>query len=305
MIPSVSVPHQDDCVSRCACSLLLTITLSVAIVDCGLVVPDDPVASVTAQLDRSVVPLGGPFKLALQFVVSPELQPLNEDFRVMVHFLDSNGDMMWAADHEPSTPTSQWQPGQTISYTQRSRVPMYPYIGEAVVAVGLYSPTTGERLVLTGDPLGQRTYRATSVSLEPQSESSFLMYQDGWYNDEVDPDSNLQWRWTTEQASLSFRNPGSDAVLYIELGGRPDLFETVQHVELRIGDHTVYEVQLDSQEREFHEVPLSVSQFGDADTVTLDLRVDQTFVPASIPGVSSDDQRSLGVRVFYAFLEPK
>ena len=278
---------------------------TVVFANCSAVIPEDPVATVTANLDRSVVPLGGPVTLAVQFVVSPGLAPLAEDFRVMVHFLDSNGDMMWAADHEPSTPTSQWQPGQTISYTRRSRVPMYPYIGEAVVAVGLYSPTTGERLALTGEPLGQRAYRATTVSLEPQAESSFVMYQDGWHSDEVDPDNNLQWRWTTEQASLSFRNPGTDAVLYLELDGRPDLFQSGQNVQFRIGDEEVYQIRLDSPEREFHEIPLTVRQFGDGDAVTLDLHIDQTFVPAAVSGAASSDPRNLGVRVFYAFLEPQ
>ena len=283
----------------------MTIALGVASVGCAPGVPDEPVAAVTVQLDRTVVPLGGPLEMALQFVVPQELQPFNEDLRVMVHFLDSDGVMMWAADHEPSVPTSQWQPGQTISYTRRARVPMYPYIGEAVVAVGLYSPATGERWALAGDPLGQRAYRAAAVSLEPQSESSLVYYQDGWHNDEVDPASNLQWRWTTDLASLSFRNPGTDAVLYLELAGRPDLFDTVQRVEVRVGEHAVYEVRLDSQERQFHEIPLSVEQLGDADSVTLDLHVDRTFVPASVPGASSADLRNLGVRVFYAFLEPR
>ena len=274
-------------------------------VGCGLGVPDDPVAAVTVQLDRSVVPLGGPVELALQFVVSPDVQPLNEDLQVMVHFLDSNGEMMWAADHAPSMPTSQWQPGQTISYTRRERVPMYPYIGDAVVVVGLYSPATGERWALAGEPLGQRAYRATSVALVPQSESSLVYYQDGWHGDEVDADNDLQWRWTTDHASLSFRNPGSDAVLYLELAGRPDLFETAQRVEVRLGDDSVYEVRLDNEEHQFHEIPLRVGQLGDTESVTVDLHVDQTFVPASVPGATSADLRTLGVRVFYAFLEPR
>jgi len=305
VISNEAAPHESDRPLRHAYARLLTIGVSAAIVGCGAIVPDDQVASVTVQLDRSVVPLGGPVTMAFQFVVSPELQPMNEDFRVMVHFLDSNGQMMWADDHEPSTPTSQWQPGQTVSYTRQARVPMYPYIGEAVVAVGLYSPATGERLPLAGDPLGRLTYRATSLSIEPQSESSFVMYQSGWYSDEVEPESDLRWRWTTERASLSFLNPGSDAVLYLELDGRPDLFETPQHVELRVGDQTVYEVRLDSDQIEFHEIPIDAGLFGDARTVTLDLHVDQTFVPTSIPGAPSEDERNLGVRVFYAFLGPR
>ena len=299
------MPHQSNRSPRRWFSWLLTIAVGVAPVGCGAGVSEDPVAVVTVQLDRSVVPLGGPIEMALQFVVSPEHQPLDEDLRVMVHFLDSNGDMMWAADHEPSVPTSQWQPGQTISYTRRERVPMYPYVGDAVVAVGLYSPATGERWALAGDPLGQRAYRATSVSLEPQSESSLVYYQDGWHSDETDPESNLLWRWTTEHASLSFRNPGSDAVLYLELAGRPDLFDTAQQVEVRVDEHVVYDIRLDSQDNQFHEIPLSVGELGDSDSVTVDLYVNQTFVPASVPGGSSADLRTLGVRVFYAFLEPR
>ena len=302
---SEAASHRSGRSRRILFPLVLPFALSVALGGCVAVGPGDPVATVTVNLDREAVPLGGPVTMAFQFAVSPELQPLNEDFRVMVHFLDSAGDMMWAEDHEPPTPTSQWQSGQTISYTRRARVPMYPYIGDAVVAVGLYSPATGERLPLTGDPLGQHAYRAASLSLEPQSESSLVYYQDGWHSDEEDPDSNLQWRWTTGHASLSFRNPGSDAVLYLELAGRPDLFETSQRVEVRLDDQAVYEVRLDSQELEFHKIPLSEEQLGDADSVTLDLHVDQTFVPASITGASSEDLRNLGVRVFYAFLEPQ
>ena len=305
MISSKSVPRQSNRSPRRWFSWLLLIVVGVGLAGCGSGVSDDPVAAVTVQLDRSVVPLGGPVTVALQFVVPSDLEPLNEDLRVMVHFLDSNGDMMWAEDHEPSVPTSQWQPGQTISYTRRARVPMYPYVGEAVVAVGLYSPATGERWALTGDPLGQRAYRAASVFLEPQSESSLVYYQDGWHSDETDPESNLLWRWTTDHGSLSFRNPGSDAILYLELAGRPDLFETGQRVEVRVGDDAVYEIQLDSEEHQFHEIPLDVAQLGEAEAVTLDLYVDQTFVPASVPGGSSADLRNLGVRVFYAFLEPQ
>ena len=272
-------------------------------VACGESV-SEPVAATTVRLDRTSIPLGGPFTMSFQFVVSPDLQPLNEDYRVMVHFLDSNGELMWADDHDPVTPTTQWQPGQTISYSRRSRVPMYPYIGDVVVAVGLYSGTTGERLPLTGEHLGQRAYGAGVVTLQPQSESSFVMYQDGWHEDEFDPDSGRHWRWTTGQADLSFRNPGTDAVLYLELGSRPELFETPQRVALRLGDETVYETTVDTSEPQFHEVPLSALQLQESETVTLELVVDFTFEPAAIAAASSDDQRSLGVRVFYAFLEP-
>ena len=149
---------------------------------------------------------------------------------------------MWESDHDPPIPTSAWQSGQTISYTHRAVVPMYPYIGEVTVAVGLYSTTTGQRLLLAGEDRGQRAYRGTVLNLEPQAESSFLLYEEGWHQEEYDPDSSLQWRWTSEHASLSFRNPRSDAVLFLQVDGRPDLVDGPQQITLAAGGLILHEV---------------------------------------------------------------
>ena len=284
---------------------VLVLVSGVLVGACGEPGSQDAVATVSLQLDRLVVPLGGTVQMSVRFVVAPDLQPLSEDYRVMIHFLDANGDMMWTDDHDPVTPTSQWQPSQTISYTRRLHIPMYPYIGEAVVSVGLYSPVTGERLVLAGEPLGQRAYRGTVVSLEPQPESSFLMYQAGWHDDELNQDANESWRWTSEHASLAFRNPRSDAMFYLELDGRPELFDPPQQLSIRIGDETVREITIDSPASVFYEIPLVATLFGDSDTVTIDLVVSETFVPSATPNGAPGDDRSLGVRVFYAFVEPR
>jgi hypothetical protein len=142
-----------------------------------------------------------------------------------------------------------------------------------------------------------------TISLEPQSESSFVMYQDGWHRDEFDPATDEHWRWTGQTADVSFRNPESDAVLYIELEGRPELFSAPQEVVLNLNGENVYTISLDSPEPQFHEVPLTAEHLGDTDTVTLDLQIDKTFVPAAVLE-ANDDRRTLGVRVFYLFLEP-
>ena len=303
MIPIVSIRQDHSWSSRRVRQSLLVVMCAATPFACGDGLTSNPVATVTVQPNRSAVPLGAPITLSFQFVVSQDLEPLNEDYRVMVHFLDSTGGMMWAEDHAPSIPTTQWQPGQTISYARRVRIPMYPYIGESVVAVGLYSATTGERLPLTGDHLGRRAYHGTTISLEPQSESSFVMYQDGWFRDEFDPVTDEHWRWTGKTADVKFRNPGSDAVLYIELEGRPELFGAPQEVVLNLDGESVYTISLDSTEPQFHEVPLTAEQLGGTDTVTLDLQIDKTFVPAAVLE-ANDDRRTVGVRVFYLFLEP-
>ena len=263
-----------------------------------------PVATATLGLSRSSVPLGGPLELNIRFDVMPDAAGVPEDYRVLIHFLDGNEELLWTEDHDPPEPTSTWEPGQTITYRRRITVPMYPYIGEAIVAVGLYSPATGTRLPLAGDDLGQQSYRVATVILEPQPESSFLVYDDGWHPAEFGPDGRNTWRWTTGRSVITFRNPRTDVALVLELEGRPDLFETPQRVALVIDRRTLHEFVLDAGEPLFVEPELEAADLGTADTVRLELHVDQTFTPAELGG-DPKDTRELGARVSYAFLEPR
>lgn len=276
----------------------------------GCADPAPAVATVTAGVDRPAVPLGGPIELSLRFAVSPDPETLAEaidgDYRVFVHFLDDDGKWMWAADHDPDTPTSAWRPGEVIAYTRFIMVPIYPYVGEAIIAAGLYSPESDARLALAGEDLGERSYRVAAVRLEPQDDSSFLFYEDGWYDGEYDPGAGLQWRWTAERASLTFRNPRSDAALYLRLGGRPDRSpDGRQRVEVRAGDALLHEVVLDSEEPAIAEVTLPADRLGEEEAARVDLHVSPTFVPSETPGGGSRDDRRLGVRVYYAFIETR
>ena len=110
--------------------------------------------------------------MTFRFDVSPDLMPLADDYMVFVQVLDKDGVRIWNDDHELATPTSEWEPGQTIEYSRRIMVPLYPYIGEGEIAVGLYLPSTGERLVLAGDHIGQNAYRTASITFTPQHEAA-------------------------------------------------------------------------------------------------------------------------------------
>lgn len=300
----LSVPVGPQRTRRSLVSTPAGLFFSVLLFGAGCAEQAEPVATVSLGVNRASVPLGGPIELAVRFVASPRLEGVDGDYRVLVHFLNSDQDLMWAADHDLPTPTSDWRPGQTIEYTHRTTVPMYPYVGEATVAVGLYSASTGERLALAAEDLGQRAYRGTTIELEPQAESSFLLYEGGWHPSELNRETNRQWRWTSERASLSFRNPRSNAVLYLELEGRPDLFDDPQKIDV-VGEETLQQILVDSPGLQFVEVELEADQLGDEETVTIDLLVDPTFVPAETTSGASEDNRRLGVRVFYAFLEPR
>ena len=261
-----------------------------------------PVARATIGLNRSSVPLGGPLDLNIRFDMVPDTTGLTEDYRVLIHFIDENEELLWIEDHDPPQPTSSWKPGQTITYRQRITIPMYPYTGAASVAIGLYSPTDGTRLPLAGDNIGQRSYRAATLIIEPQPESSFLIYDDGWHSTEFSLDGRTTWRWSTARSTLVFRNPRTDVSLALELEGRRDLFEVPQEVTLVIDGRTLQQFTLDTNEPVFIESEFHSSDLGTAETVRLELHVDKTFVPAE-QGGNPNDKRELGARLWYAFLE--
>jgi hypothetical protein len=283
---------------------------------CGLADTASPVATPRVELNRDRVPLGGPLDLTYRFTVAQDAAPLDSDYVVFVHFLDADGELMFTDDHEPPQATSSWQPGQEISYDRRMTVPVYPYIGEVTVAVGLYSPTAGDRVPMAGEHLGQRAYAVATLQMAPQSESGFVMYENGWHAAESAPESpDREWRWTTGQSTIAFRNPRSDSTLYLEVDGRPELFEAPQVLTLSVGDsvtHTnssnyqlIDTIGLEAIEPSFHVIPIPAAILGDADTVTLTLTVDPPFVPSEATDGANSDSRELGMQVFYAFLEKK
>ena len=269
----------------------------------GCASPPEPIGVVRLALDRASVPLGASVEATIRFDLAPAFEPLREEYRVFVQVLDRNEVLLWSAEHAPPIPTTAWLPGQSIHYTQRVRVPAYPYIGPAIVAVGLHSPVSGERLALAGDDLGDAAYRVATLTLEPQHESSFVIYDEGWHQVEFDVIAQTTWRWTTGRAALLFRNPNRSARLFLEVQGRPNLFDVPQRLTLVVAGGTLDEVVLDTRDSVRLEYELTAADLGAADEVRVELLLDRTFEPAALDA-GSRDTRELGVQLFDAYVEP-
>lgn len=266
---------------------------------------EPPVAEPHVSVSRSRAPLGSPVDLAFRFEVPANAVPMSEDYHVMVHFLDGDEELMWTDDHVPPVPTSQWKPGQTIEYTRTHFVPVYPYIGTASIRVGLYSPRDGRRLPLRGDEAGQRSYRAASLELLPQSDSIFLIYKDGWHPAEVAPENSLvEWQWTKKVGTLAFRNPRRDCVFYLHADNPGSAFSESQTVQVLLNGQVVDEFTVEPREELVQRVRLPQQGMGTGETVELQIQVDKTYVPAQLPAADSRDSRELGIRVFHAYVEP-
>lgn len=278
--------------------VLLLVTLTAAAAGCRREeAPGTPVASPSLTLSRAKVAIGSPVNLTYRFQVASDAK-FDGDYIVFVHVLDPEGEQLWNDDHVPPVPTSQWKPGQTVEYTRTVFVPNYPYIGEAIVRLGLYQKDV--RLVLSGTEASRREYVVARFQLLPQSENIFLIYKDGWHPAEVAPDNPAsEWQWTQQRASLSFKNPRKDSTFYLEYDARVDLFSPPQQVAIRVGTETIGTFAADARAKKLLTFPVSASQFGPGEMAELTLEIDRTFKPGG------PDPRELGIRVFHTFIEPK
>lgn len=264
-----------------------------------------PVATVTFSSSRARAALGSPLDLTYRFVVAANAPAFDKEYRVLVHFLDSDDQLMWTDDHFPPVSTREWKPGQRIEYTRMMFVPQYPYMGQTTIWLGLYDPETGTRLPLNGEDDGQRAYKAGTLELLPASDNVFIQFKEGWHNAEVAADNaQVEWQWTRRVGTLALRNPQRDATLFLHFDGRPDLVPG-QTVSVKIGNQVLDTYPLTSTEEVVRRIDITAAQFGEAENVDVTIEVNKPFVPAQTPAANSSDPRELGIRVFHAFIEPK
>ena len=257
------------------------------------------VATPSLSFNKDKVPIGSAVTLTYKFQVAQNAS-FDKSYYVFVHVLDPEGEQMWNDDHLPPTPTTTWKPGQTVEYTRTVFVPNYPYIGPAVVRLGLYDPPSGRRLVLNAEEASRREYIVTRFQVLPQSENVFLIYKDGWHPAEVDPKNpSTEWQWTKKTATISFRNPKKECTLYFEYDARTDLFNPPQQVVMKIGGQTIGQFAADGKSASLKTFPITAAQLGTGEMVDLVLDVDRTFAPGG------GDPRELGIRVFHVYVEPK
>jgi hypothetical protein len=272
---------------------------------CRRTAPNEaPVATPSITINHDRAPAGSPIEITYKFVV-PSGAHFAEDYRVFVHVLDADEERMWDDDHNPPIPTTQWKPGQTIEYTRTVFVPIFPYVGEATIELGLHSTRDQKRQPLAGDDAGQRAYRVGRLQLLPQTENLFTVFKDGWQPAEAASDNpTTEWQWTRKEATLAFKNPKKDAVFYLELDSPGPGLHGDQQVQVTMGGQIVDQFTVTPTERLLRTIKLPAAHMGTADVAELLIAVDKTFIPALVAGANNKDPRELGVRVFHAVVVP-
>jgi hypothetical protein len=264
-----------------------------------------PVATATVTLNHDRAPAGSPIEITYKFVVAAGAA-FPQDYRVMAHVVDTDEELMWTDDHSPTPPTTQWKPGQTVEYTRTVFVPLFPYVGDATIQLGLYSTSDQKRLALTGDDIGQHAYRVAHLGLGPQTDNLFTVFKDGWHPAEVaEKNAAVDWQWTKRDATLAFKNPRKDSMLYLDLDSPGKNLHGDQQVTVTMGGQTLDEFTLKPEVQLLRKIKLPAGPMGSEEMSELHIVVDKTFVPAEVSGGASKDPRVLGVRVFHAYVDPR
>jgi hypothetical protein len=289
---------------RSICSLVLFLAAFTA--GCRSKEPSaPPVATPSLVLNHDRAPAGSPLEITYKFVVANDAK-FSQDYLVMAHIVDTDEELMWTDDHRPPVPTTQWKPGQTIEYTRTVFIPVYPYVGDAAVHVGLYSLADQKRLPLNGTDVGQRAYKVAHFQLLPQTENLFTVFKDGWHPAETATNNaSVEWQWTKKEATLAFKNPKKDVSFYFDLDSPGPELHQAQQVRVSAGGRVVDDFTLTPNDRVLRRVALPASTLGTDEMSELQISVDKTFIPVEVNPTGSKDPRELGVRVFHAYVDPR
>jgi hypothetical protein len=260
--------------------------------------PNAPRATVAVRAAQASVEAGAPVEVDYRLSLAPGAPPLTGTYWVFVHALDASGMLLWTDDHAPPSQPSAWGTAP-LDYRRTMFVPRIPYTGHVRIEAGLFSRDDGARVPT--DSAAQAP-DAASFDVRPASNAVFLSFGDGWYGAERDAgEAAREWRWSTGDARLSFRNPGRESVLWLEVD-QPVAAVGPQTVELRAGSDLLATIRVAPGARRIERVALPAARLGTAPAVDLDVHVQPTFVPATMPNATSTDTRELGVRVFNAYV---
>jgi hypothetical protein len=256
------------------------------------------------KFNRTRAPLGSALEITYTWTLEAGATKLGQDYRALVHFLDSHGVMLFDDDHMPVPPPSTWEPSKTYTYTRTRFVPVYPYVGEVEVRMGLYPhPGRGERPALKGEDRGFREYRVATLELLPQTENVFLVYKEGWYNPETRPDNPAVERtWTKKQALVSFKNPKKDVIVYLEADTCVKCFPQTPELTVSVGNNVGLHVPIEDPSVFLRKIRVKAADLGTDEWVDLRLAMNAFFVPKLLTPPLNNDDRELGLNVYHLYV---
>ncbi len=252
------------------------------------------------QVNRLKVPLKSAIEVTYSWECQPTMKKIATDERVFVHFVDKTGTTLFTDDHLPNPPATEWQPGQTYSYQRTVFVPNYSYTGPVEIRIGL-EPVAGagkQRVALKAEDTGLREYRVLKLEFVPETESIYIVQKEGWHDPETSPDNpSLERTWTKKDATVSFKNPKKDVIIYLEADTNAKAFAKPPVLTMAIGGTKGVVIPITDSEVMLKKVRVKAADLGDSDFVDLRLSMNQSFSPKEL-GINTDP-RQLGIMVHH------
>jgi hypothetical protein len=275
--------------------------------------------------NRPKVPLGSALEVTYTWKLDPAAKKLGQDYRVMVHFLDSHQQILFDDDHLPTPPATGWEPGKTYTYKRTKFVPIYPYVGPVEVRMGLYS--TGarpERVALKGEDVGMNEIKVAALELLPQTDNVYVIEKEGWHSPETAPHNPGQERtWTKREAVAQFKNPKKDLIVYLEADTNAKAFTQPAALTVWLSGGGAAApapaapvkgkpappvaasvpglvVPIENSEIFLKKIRFKAADLGSGDWVDLRLTMNQSFVPKAL-GLNTDE-RELGLLVYHLYV---
>jgi len=229
-----------------------------------------------------------------------EFKRIDQDMNVFVHVWHGNN-LLIQDDHVPDISTSQWESNEKYSYKREIYIPSFidkfnPYFkghDYLTLSIGFFSPYDW-----TGESKKEVLREKLKVFPQPD-EIPEIIYENGWYNLEIDYDTDLkQWRWTAKKARCIIDNPHRDAILIIKGSFQSNVFEK-QQVIFRVNNLLLDEFFLEeiSFEKSYE---IKEEMLGEGDEFYLTIETDKTFIPAEV-FPDSIDQRELGLTISFIY----
>jgi hypothetical protein len=282
-------------------ALLSAAALALLLPACGPRKPKDTNAIVPkVQVSRMKVPLKSAIEVTYAWECEPTMKKLTDEHRVFVHFVDKTGTVLFTDDHLPIPSVVEWQPGQTYSYRRTVFVPNYSYTGPVDIRLGL-EPVAGARklrVALKAEDVGLREYRLLRIEFAPETESIYVFEKDGWHDPETSPDNpSLERTWTKKDATISFKNPQKDVILYLEADTNYKVFPKPPVLTVSVGGTKGIVIPIQDAEVFLKRIRFKAADLGSGDFVDLRLSMNQTFNPEAL-GLN-EDSRTLGLMVHH------
>jgi hypothetical protein len=252
------------------------------------------------KVNRDRAPLGSAIEVTYSWSLEAGAKKIPPGYRAFVHFLDSHKVVLFTDDHVPTPAPESWEAGKTYSYSRTVFIPIYPYVGEAQVVIGLYpAQGRGERIVLKGEDYGLRAFKVAKIELLPQTENIFLVYKEGWHNPEPHPENPaIERTWTKKEALVSFKNPKKDVVVYLEADASPKFFTAPPVLTVTVGKAGLL-VPIEGSDVFLKRIRVKAADLGNEEWVDLRLSMNQSFVPKLLTPPLNSDDRELGLLVYH------